>query len=484
MGAPATDPIVARKVMIEAGVTPLAPFTKNRDRWKSRCNNCRRIVEPSYGNVRNGHSACRYCAKGGLTRDEAHRLLVKYKAQPISDYPGYKLPWKCKCMKCGREISPRTSLVAKTGKPCNYCNKRKVDPTSALIIARKAGAIPLEDYPGAGRWKCECKKCKRVIFPTLRRMRNGQNPCGWCAGVRVDPQEAKQVFLSAGLKPIGKYPGSSKPWASICQNCGARGERSLSTLRAGRYACGFCAGRKMKAIEAKSIMREAGAIPLEPFVGINEKWKSKCSTCFREISPKLANVRAGHSPCVYCSGKKVDHETAHEFALTRGLKPLTKYPGATTPWRVSCLKCERVSKVSWVAMQMKRKNAGCSSCTEHGFKPLEPAYLYLITHKSKNAHKVGIGNKNARRIERHIKNGWTVHRVYEFTKGTTAHRIEQELIEWFRVEKSIGPAFRSGDGWTETVPADQISLTLIHRKMKEFGAFKATSVPTARFKKS
>jgi hypothetical protein len=240
----------------------------------------------------------------------------------------------------------------------------------------------------------------------------------------------------------------------------------------------------MKAIEAKSIMREAGAIPLEPFVGINEKWKSKCSTCFREISPKLANVRAGHSPCVYCSGKKVDHKTAHEFALTRGLKPLTNYPGATTPWRVSCLKCERVSKVSWVSMQMKRKNAGCSSCTEHGFKPLEPAYLYLITHKSKSAHKVGIGNKNARRIESHIKNGWTVHRVYEFTKGTTAHRIEQELIEWFRVEKSIGPAFRSGDGWTETVPADQISLTLIHRKMKEFGASKATSVPTARFKKS
>ena len=211
MGAPATDPIVARQVMIEAGVTPLAPFSNNRDPWKSRCNSCRRIVAPSYGNVRNGHSACRYCAKGGLTRDEAHRLLVKYKVQPVSDYPGYKLPWKCKCMKCGRKISPRTSVVAKTGKPCNYCNKRKVDPKSALIIARKAGAIPLEDYPGAGRWKCECKKCKRVIFPTLRRMRNGQNPCGWCAGVRIDPQEAKQVFLSAGLQPIGKYPGSSKP---------------------------------------------------------------------------------------------------------------------------------------------------------------------------------------------------------------------------------------------------------------------------------
>lgn len=484
MGAPSTNPHTARKVMIAAGVTPLVPFTKNRDPWKSRCNSCKRIVEPSYANVRNGHSACRYCAKGGITVDEAHRLLIKYKAKPIAEYPGFKLPWKCKCMKCGREISPRTSLVAKTGKPCNYCNKRKVDPVSALAIAKRSGAVPLEEYPGAGRWKCKCKTCERVIFPTLRRMRNGQNPCGWCARVRIDPQEAKEVFLSVGLKPIGKYPGSAKPWASTCQNCGARAERSLSTIRAGRYACGFCAGRKLKATEAKSMMHQAGAIPLVPFVGIYEKWQSKCSTCLREINPKLANVRAGHSPCVYCSGKKVDHKSAHAFALTRGLKPLTKYPGATKPWKISCLKCKRISRVSWIAMQIKRKNAGCSSCTEHGFKPLEPAYLYLITHKTKNAHKVGIGNKNAKRIELHIKNGWTVHRVYEFTKGTTAHRIEQKIIEWFRVEKSIGPAFRSGDGWTETVPAHEISLGLIHRKMRELGVNKATPIPGSRFRKS
>jgi hypothetical protein len=315
-------------------------------------------------------------------------------------------------------------------------------------------------------------------------MRNGQNPCGWCARVRIDPQEAAEVFRNANLKPIGKYPGSSKQWPAICQNCGERVLRSLSSLQAGKYSCGFCSGRKLKESVARGIMRDAGAIPLEPFKGIHHKWMSKCSTCFRLINPPFTNVRNGHSPCVYCSGKKVDPETAREFALTKGLKPLVKYPGATKPWKVECLKCGRNSKVSWVTLQLKRKNAGCSSCTEHGFKPLDPAYLYLITHKKKSAHKVGIGNTNAKRLEKHIKNGWTLYKVYEFPKGSTAHSIEQSMIEWLRVERSLGPAFRSGDGWTETVPAIEVSLATIHRKMNSMINGRGKKVDLNQFKKS
>ena len=467
MGGKAIDPKTAVRNMILAGAKPLDPFTKKRDPWRSQCLNCKRIITPAYGNVINGHAACKYCAKGGVSTKEAIESLRNVKVKPLVEYPGFKKPWKSECLICHRIISPRLNVILKTGNACNYCNRRTVDPIEADRIARNSGAIPLVPYPGPGRWECRCKKCRRTIYPTLRRMRNGQNPCGWCAGIRIDPQEAKQDYLKAGLKPIGKYPGANKAWDAQCINCGKRVTRTLNRIRAGRYACPYCSGRRLTNTDATKVLKAAGARPLEPFEGIYKKWKSQCLTCFRQINPSLANVRDGHSPCVYCSGKKVDAESAKNFAISKGLQPIGKYPGATKRWKVRCLKCKRISSVSWVTLQLKRKNAGCSSCTVFGFKPLEPTYLYVITHKKKKAHKVGIGNTNARRIEKHISNGWQISQVLLFKKGTVAHEVEQDVIEWFRTVLNVGPAYREGDGWTATVPSAEVTVPSIVRRVNK-----------------
>ena len=481
MGGRAIDPKIATANMIKAGAKPLVPFTKKRDPWRSQCLSCKRIITPSYGNVINGHAACKFCAKGGVSESEALSILKNAKAKPRVPYPGFKKPWKSECLICHRMIQPRLNVIVRSGNACNFCNRRAVDPQEADRIARKSGAIPQVPYPGAGRWECQCKTCKRIIFPTLRRMRNGQNPCGWCAGVRIDPSEARDAYLQAGLKAIGKYPGANKAWDAQCTSCGRRVTRSLARIKAGRYACPYCSGRKLTNADATKILRAAGARPLEKYVSIYAKWKSQCLTCFREISPSLANVRDGHSPCVYCSGKKVDAVTAKEFALSRGLDPIGKYPGATKRWKVRCLKCQRTSSVSWVTLQLKRKNAGCSSCTIFGFKPLEPTYLYVITHKQKKAHKIGIGNANARRIEKHVSNGWQIKEVLLFKKGTVAHKVEQEVIEWFRTELNLGPAYRNGDGWTETVPSNEIDVISIVKKVRKLSDNKGEKISPQRF---
>ncbi len=477
MGAKAIDPVMARKVMIAAGVTPQTPFEKGRYPWKSICKKCKRLVTPSYINVRNGHAACKYCAKGGVTEKEALATLKESKVKPLVAYPGYKKPWKSQCLVCKKIISPRIVKVVETKKACNYCNRRTVDPKDAEAIAKKAGAKPLVPYPGARQWKCECLKCGKVIYPTLRRMRNGQNPCGWCARKRIHPTEAKEAFLAVGLKPIGKYPGVNAPWDATCLNCGERVSRKLSRIQDGRYACSYCAGRKLMDSQAKSIMVKAGVIPLEPFNGIYSNWLCKCSVCLREISPRLSNVRGGHSPCIYCSDKKFDANAAREFAISRGLVPINKYPGALAKWKVRCTKCGRVDTTTWTRLQLKAKDAGCSSCTVFGFKPLQPAYLYLITHQKKKAHKIGIGNVGARRIEKHLRNGWIIYKVRVFDKGHDAHATEQAIINWLREERMIGPAYRSGDGWTETMPSNQISLatvwSLVVKKSK--GKYKPVS---------
>jgi len=96
---------------------------------------------------------------------------------------------------------------------------------------------------------------------------------------------------------------------------------------------------------------------------------------------------------------------------------------------------------------------------------------------------VGIGNTNARRIEKHLSNGWHLHEVLLFKRGTIAHQVEQEVIEWFRVELNLGPAYRSGDGWTETVSAKEIDIKKVSRKVKSVSAGRATKVKVTNFKK-
>ena len=50
-------------------------------------------------------------------------------------------------------------------------------------------------------------------------------------------------------------------------------------------------------------------------------------------------------------------------------------------------------------------------------------------------------------------------------KKRDAHTAEQAIVAWLRQEKMIGPAFRVGDGWTETMPSNQITLSSVWAKV-------------------
>jgi len=60
---------IARKVMTEAGLEPLEPYTLSSTPWKSIHLLCGKIVTPSFNSVHNGQSGCKYCSSGGLDRN-------------------------------------------------------------------------------------------------------------------------------------------------------------------------------------------------------------------------------------------------------------------------------------------------------------------------------------------------------------------------------------------------------------------------------
>jgi len=55
----------AINVMQSAGLKPLDPYTKALDRWRCECQNCGKIVTPTYHAIKNGQG-CRFCAQIGI----------------------------------------------------------------------------------------------------------------------------------------------------------------------------------------------------------------------------------------------------------------------------------------------------------------------------------------------------------------------------------------------------------------------------------
>jgi len=53
--------------------------------------------------------------------------------QPIAEYPGANAPWLCMCMECGREVAPRLGEV-KRGSRCAFCAGIRVDIDEAVEV--------------------------------------------------------------------------------------------------------------------------------------------------------------------------------------------------------------------------------------------------------------------------------------------------------------------------------------------------------------
>ena len=108
-----------------------------------------------------------------LTFDQAAKIMRAAKLEPLEEYPGNKLPWKCRCLQCGNIVHPQLGAVRNNGGGCRSCGlkrsagSRRTGEAEAVRFMKKAGAIPLEPYQNSkAPWLCRCIKCKREIRPT------------------------------------------------------------------------------------------------------------------------------------------------------------------------------------------------------------------------------------------------------------------------------------------------------------------------------
>lgn len=368
-----------------------------------------------------------------------------------------------------------------------------VDPKEAEAVMLKAGLKPLEQYKSAiSKWKCECLQCGEIVFPAYNMIKRGQGgcrPCGYLKAAkklkklhaegfmsygnrtRLNEDQAVALAKKHGRIPLEPYVNSRHAWKSECKNCKTVGYPPLSLLRQRGNSCSVCGrsrsndAKKLSQEEVKKIFRQAGVELLVDYPYQNDKpLKCRCLRCNRIVTPSYANAKKHKEGCKHCGGTYVDPKDAEELMLKNGFKPLVKYPGTDVSWKCLHIKCGSICHPRYGTI--KRGHGGCRNCAEWGFSNDKPSYLYLITHIKLNAHKIGVANqaklKKSDRVHRHQKDGWEVHRIWQFEDGASVLQIEGEVIKMLRKELKLPQYLYKGQmkyqGETETVDSDLISL--------------------------
>ena len=221
-------------------------------------------------------------------------------------------------------------------------------------------------------------------------------------GRKYTDEQAREIMLAAGVKPIVNYESSSTPWKSICLKCKQEINPSLNSVQQRKGPCKYCSKKRVieniqlnNTEEATKLVRSLGLEPLEEFQGVKKPWKCKCTLCENIISPRIGNIRSGQGACGFCSGVIINPNTAYKDMLKMDLQPLVDFPGSKKKWKSKCLKCGNIVFPYYTAIQQGRK--ACVYCGGNrvtldkvmeimaaaGYEPLEPYSKATTKWKSK-----------------------------------------------------------------------------------------------------
>jgi Zn ribbon nucleic-acid-binding protein len=372
---------------------------------------CGEIVAPRYNTIQQGRGGCRACGyknreePNKLTHKQAEKVMLKAKVQPIVPYTNAVTPWKSICLVCENIVSPKYNAVASGQGGCVKCKyskqsaEQRIPEEDAIQFLIESGYQPLEPYSGShNKWKSECLRCSRTVFPTLSSLKSGQGGCGYCSNRIVDIEAAKRILRENLVKPLEEKPANLK-----------------------------------------------------------KGWKCQCLRCERTIQVYLTNLYRGSDPCKFCSGKAVDPKSAELLMNSVNLTPLEPYSHSTAKWKCLHTVCNNIVYPMYASI--KSGQGGCMFCAEKGMDMNIPSYLYLIENEDQTAFKIGVGNfvKNPKsdRIKAHLRNKWRVLEVWKFDTGAEAYAREQEVLTHIRTNLKLPPFLSKADmpqgGWTETL---------------------------------
>ena len=427
------NPQQAIRTMKEAGYQPLEDYPGSSIPWLCICKRCGNQVAVRRSHIVAGRVGCKFCAKNSRSqkqrRDSKSTIALMENAglQPLEEYVNSDKPWKSKCLKCGKIVSPTFSHIKQGRGGCNFCAKKmagvkqRIPSEAAIKIMLTAGFQPLVEYrKNDAPWKCKCLTCGRISTPSLAHVKSRNGRCKFCAGVVLASDQVRERFRDLSLKPLEPYkPGT--PIKCQCLKCGSYFYVKLSSV---------------------SVSRGRGA----------------CTLCGLEKRSKA---------------RQLPQAVAYDRFLAAGLEPIGTYKNSKTKWQARCIKCKAIDHP--VPEYVFAGQGGCSNCASYGIKMSAPSYIYILKHSVYDALKIGIGNvasnpKNDR-IKKLRRDGWNLIQKYDCDTGQIALNVESKVLQLLREDMKI-PQYLSKEqlkqrGETETMCSDLITakqLQLLVRK--------------------
>jgi hypothetical protein len=252
--------------MKKANLKPSVPFVDSQTKWESICLKCGSKCSPKLSWIIAGQGGCVPCGyanrknnRKGLTHgstkrkseQEAMTIFKKYGRTPLEPYPELSTkPWKSKCNACGLVGSPTLStVIRRQSSQCKDCGHKRSAVAKRLTQAqvkrrfkdKKLELLEAYKYDNTELLKTECLLCGKNIKQSLLGIAKSNLGCKTCAGVYVDPAEAKKFMLDQGYEPQEPYKGTDTPWACIHVICGKPCKPRYGTIKRGEGGCKHCA---------------------------------------------------------------------------------------------------------------------------------------------------------------------------------------------------------------------------------------------------
>lgn len=347
-------------------------------------------------------------------------------------------------------------------------------------------------------WQCDKYDSHFWKTQVAVRTRKLSAGCSICAGKTVlagfndfesqSPELAKQWHPTRNiLKPSEVMQRSSKKYWWLC-NEGHSFEARLSSRAQGEHGCPYCTNHIVLTgfNDLYSINPELakqwhpklnGDITAEHVIATSPSKHWWLGACGHEWEAKIMNRAAG-TGCPYCTGNKVlsgfndfkslRPDTAKEWHASKNgtLKPdMVAYSSNKKVW------WEAECGHEWFAAISNRyAGTGCPTCSKGGFSAAEPSIFYFIHNYYLNARKIGITNKNAKRIKYWLGQGWILVHSIHSDAGYDINSLETVMKRWIKKEHNLHPVLTSEQigsrgGWSETFTAGVLTNEEIIEKI-------------------
>lgn len=362
-------------------------------------------------------------------------------------------------------------------KKCNVCSGHQIivgvndlQTTDEYIAKEAYGWDPTTVTRGSNKKKkflCPTGHIYESVVATRALERRGCRICRNQVVVRgfndLATKFPKIANEADGWDPTEEVFGSKKRKNWKCEKKHSWSATIIGRTQ-GEKSCPFCSGFRTWsgfndiATTHPELAKEAdGWDPTKIHAGTNKKlnWKCKLGHIWQASGSARSAEGTG---CPYCVNFKCwpgfnDIATTHPELSKEayGWDPTAVIAGSNVKRRWKC-----TNGHIWVAIPVNRaygKQTGCPECAISGFKPEKDAWVYLISHKDKGLHQIGISNNPEVRLALHQTKGWEIQDLLGPLVGAEARRIEQMVLAtlWRReIKTGLQAGLRKFDGYTES----------------------------------